>query len=196
MAKATTRKATKRKAATSKAIPLERVAKSWYTHVFIGLLAVAAGVLAISYPNITVPVIGLIFGINLFVYGVFSLAAGFDAVMPPVAGALRAIVGVLAIVVGLVLVARPVAGALALLFVIAVWLIIAGASDLIRGLSQGLWGAIVLGGVGVAAGIILLANPDIGATTLALIAGIAFIVRGLIELGAGFEAKKEGGLVA
>lgn len=192
MAKATTRKATTRKATTKKAIPLERVAKSWYTHVFIGLLAVAAGVLAISYPDITLTVIGLIFGINLFVYGVFSLAAGFDQVMSPVAGALRAIVGVLAIVVGLVLVVRPVAGVLALLFVIAVWLIVAGASDLIRGLSHGLWGAIVLGGVGIAAGVILLADTEMGLSTLALIAGIAFIVRGLIEIGAGFEAKKAG----
>ena len=184
----------KAKAVASKAaIPVDRVTKHWGTHVFIGLLAVAAGVLAISYPDITLRVIGLIFGINLFIYGAFSLVAGFDAEMSPVAGALRAIVGVLAIVVGLVLVVRPVAGVLALLFVIAVWLIVAGASDLIRGLSQGLWGAIVLGAVGIAAGVVLLADTDIGLTTLALIAGIAFIVRGLIEIGAGFEVKKAAG---
>lgn len=182
------------KAATRKAaVPVERVTKHWGTHVLIGLLAVAAGVLAISYPDITLKIIGLIFGINLFIYGAFSLAIGFDAEMSPVAGALRAIVGVLAIIVGLVLVVRPASSVLALVFVIAVWFIVAGASDLIRGITHGLFGAIVLGLVGIAVGVVLLADPDIGLATLALIAGIGFIVRGLIEIGAGFEAKKAAG---
>ena len=170
--------------------PVERVATNWGVHVFVGLLAIAAGVLAISYPDITVRILGLILGINLLVYGVFSLIAAFEPSIEALASALRAIVGVVAIIVGLVLVVRPAASVLAVLFAVAVWFIVAGASDLVRGIGSGLWGAIVLGVVGVAAGVILLANPDIALTTVALIAGIMFIIRGVVEIGAGFEARR------
>jgi uncharacterized membrane protein HdeD (DUF308 family) len=40
----------------------------------------------------------------------------------------------------------------------------------------------VLGVVSIAAGIVIVGDPDIGLTTLALLAGIAFIVRGTLEL--------------
>ena len=36
--------------------------------------------------------------------------------------------------------------------------------------------------VSIAAGVIIVANPDIGLTTLALLAGIGFIVRGTVEV--------------
>ena len=166
------------------------VAKHWGLHVFIGLLAVVAGVLAISYPDITLRILGLIFGINLLVYGVFSLAVAFEPGVSGVAAALRAIVGVLAIIAGLVLIVRPAASVLALLFVIAVWFIIAGTSDLVRGIGDGRWGSIILGLVGIAAGVVLLADPELGLTALALIAGIGFIVRGLVEIAVGFEVRK------
>ncbi|MGI9557677.1 MAG: HdeD family acid-resistance protein [Solirubrobacterales bacterium] len=172
------------------AAPVEAVAKNWGVHVFIGLLAIAAGVLAISYPDITLRILGLIFGINLLVYGVFSLAVAFEPDVETVGRVLRAIVGIIALIVGLVLIVRPVASVLALLFAVAIWFIIAGVSDLVRGIGNGQWGAILLGLVGIAAGVILLADTQIGLTTLALLAGIAFIVRGIIEIGAGFEARK------
>jgi uncharacterized membrane protein HdeD (DUF308 family) len=40
----------------------------------------------------------------------------------------------------------------------------------------------LLGVISIAAGIIIVGDPDIGLTTLALIAGISFIVRGSVEL--------------
>ena len=45
--------------------------------------------------------------------------------------------------------------------------------------------SIILGVVSIAAGVIIVANPDIGLTTLALLAGIGFIVRGTVEVMAG-----------
>ncbi len=182
------------KAAASKvAAPVERVAGHWGLHVFIGFLAIVAGILAISYPDITLRILGLIFGINLLVYGVFSLAVAFEPAVTGLVAALRAIVGIVAIIVGIVLVVRPSASVLALLFAIAIWFIVAGASDFVRGIGNGQWGAILLGLIGIAAGVVLLANPELGLTALALIAGIAFIVRGIIEIGVAFEAKKLAG---
>ncbi len=177
-------------ARSSTAAPVERVATNWGVHIFVGLLAIAAGILAISYPDITLRILGLILGINLLVYGAFSLAVAFEPGVEAVASALRAIVGVIAIIVGLVLIVRPTASVIALLFAVAVWFIIAGTSDLVRGIGNGRWGTILLGVIGIAAGVVMLANPDLGLSALALIAGIAFIVRGLAEILAGFEVRR------
>jgi uncharacterized membrane protein HdeD (DUF308 family) len=45
----------------------------------------------------------------------------------------------------------------------------------------------VLGLIGIAAGIILLADPDIGLRTLAILAGILFIIRGVFEIALSWE---------
>ena len=176
----------------SRPVPLERVAGNWGLHVLVGLVAIAAGVLAIAYPDITLLVLGLVFGINLLVYGAFSLAVAFEP--EPVHGALRAIVGTVAIITGLICVVRPGASVVALLLVIAIWFIIAGVSDLILGLTipGARFAHIVLGLIGLAAGVILLSDIELGLSTLALIAGILFIVRGTFDVIAGIEMRQRG----
>jgi uncharacterized membrane protein HdeD (DUF308 family) len=47
----------------------------------------------------------------------------------------------------------------------------------------------LLGVVTIVAGMIILANPDIGLTTLALLVGIRFLVRGTLEIVVGFTLR-------
>jgi uncharacterized membrane protein HdeD (DUF308 family) len=80
---------------------------------------------------------------------------------------------------------------LALLIVVAFWFVMVGVADLARAISEPrhrVFSAI-LGVIGIAAGVIIVSNPDIGLSTLALLAGIAFIVRGTVELIAGFALR-------
>lgn len=172
--------------------PLEQAATKWWVPVLIGLLSVAVGILALAYEEITLLALGLIFGINILVYGMFALTAAFEPEAHHGATVLRAIVGVVAIIAGLVLVVRPGASVLVLLLAVAFWFIIAGAGDLVRGITQPShrFISIVLGLVGIAAGVIILGNPDIGLRTLAILAGIMFIIRGVIEMGVGFELRR------
>jgi uncharacterized membrane protein HdeD (DUF308 family) len=97
---------------------------------------------------------------------------------------LRYIVGFLSILAGLICLVRPGAGVLALLIALSFWFIITGVADLARALDvrEHRVISVVLGLVSIAAGVIVVANPDIGLTTLALLAGIGFIVRGSIEV--------------
>ena len=73
---------------------------------------------------------------------------------------------------------------LALLIALSFWFILTGMADLARALDVREHRIIsaVLGVVSIAAGVIIVANPDIGLTTLALLAGIGFIVRGTVEV--------------
>ena len=156
----------------------------WWVVALLGVISIAAGVLALAYPDITLLVLGLIVGINLVLIG--GVWVGLATMEQHTEGGrvLRFIVGFLAILAGLVCLVRPGAGVLALLIALSFWFILTGVADLARALDQREHRLIagILGVIGIAAGVIIVANPDIGLTTLALLAGIAFIVRGTVEL--------------
>jgi uncharacterized membrane protein HdeD (DUF308 family) len=82
---------------------------------------------------------------------------------------------------------RPGAGVLALLVAVSFWFIVTGISDIARAIAEpeGRIFSAVVGLVGIAVGVILVADPDIGLETLALIAGLGFLVRGTLELAVG-----------
>jgi uncharacterized membrane protein HdeD (DUF308 family) len=159
----------------------------WWVVVLLGVISIAAGVLALAYPDITLLVLGLVVGINLVLIGGVWVTLATMEQHTEGGRVLRFIVGFLAILAGLVCLVRPGAGVLTLLIALSFWFIITGVADLARALDEREHRVIagLLGVIGIAAGVIIVANPDIGLTTLALLAGIAFIVRGTVELMAG-----------
>jgi uncharacterized membrane protein HdeD (DUF308 family) len=160
----------------------------WWVVALLGAVSIVAGVLALAYPDITLLVLGLIVGINLVLIGAIWIGLATTEVHSEGGRILRFIVGFLAVLAGLVCLVRPGAGVLALLLALSFWFIITGIADLARAMDEREHRLIaaILGVIGIAAGIIIVANPDIGLTTLALLAGITFIVRGTVELMAGF----------
>jgi uncharacterized membrane protein HdeD (DUF308 family) len=159
----------------------------WWVVALLGVISIAAGVLALAYPDITLLVLGLIVGINLVVIGAVWVALATTETHTEGGRVLRFFVGFLATLAGLVCLVRPGAGVLTLLIALSFWFIVTGMADLARALDKREHRVIaaILGVVGIAAGVIIVANPDIGLTTLALLAGLGFIVRGTVELMAG-----------
>jgi uncharacterized membrane protein HdeD (DUF308 family) len=164
----------------------------WWVVALLGAISIVAGVLALAYPDITLLALGLIVGINLVLVGVIWVALATTEQHSEGGRVLRFFVGFLATLAGLVCLVRPGAGVLALLIALSFWFIITGIADLARALDEREHRVIsaVLGVIGVAAGVIIVADPDIGLTTLALLAGIAFIVRGTVELMAGLYMRQ------
>ena len=157
----------------------------WWLVGLLGVLSIAVGVLAIAYPDITLLALGLIVGVYLIIAGASYVGLG-TIESPTSAGGrvLRMIVGFLSILAGLICLVRPGAGELALLIALSFWFILTGVADLARALDTREHRVIaaILGLVSIAAGVVVVANPDIGLTTLALLAGIGFIVRGTVEV--------------
>jgi len=172
--------------------PLDRIATKWWVPTLIGVLSVAAGIVALAYEGITLLALGLIFGVYILMFGTFALLAAFEPGAHPSHAVLRTVVGIVAILAGLVLIVRPGASVLVLLIALGFWFIITGVGDLVRGITQPgqRWLSIVLGVIGIAAGVIVLGDPDIGLRTLAILAGILFIVRGVAEMTLGWELRR------
>jgi uncharacterized membrane protein HdeD (DUF308 family) len=156
----------------------------WWLVGLLGVISIAAGILAIAYPGITLLVLGLIFGINLMLIGAVWVSLATMEGHSEGGRVLRMIVGFLAVLAGLFALVHPGESVLALLLVVAFWFVMAGIADLARAFAEptGRWFAAFLGVASIAAGIIIVSDPDIGLATLALIAGIYFIVRGTLEV--------------
>ncbi|MDX6615414.1 MAG: hypothetical protein QOD60_505 [Solirubrobacterales bacterium] len=161
----------------------------WWALILIGLFQVIAGILALVYTNVTLLALGLVFGINLLLAGTMLVViSSADNDAPGGITTVRLIVGFLTILGGLICIVRPGASVLVLLLVVAFWFVISGIGWLTEAMHAKNNRVIntILGLVGIAAGVILVGNPDIGLNTLANLAGILLIVRGSVEFAGGW----------
>jgi uncharacterized membrane protein HdeD (DUF308 family) len=167
-----------------------RIASEWWLLAILGVVSLIAGVLAIVYPDETLLVIGLIFGCYLLLAGIFEL---LNAVVgDPESRALTAIVGIIALVAGLVCLRRPGESLLALIVVVGIYLVVAGAVKLVLAFTRAEdRGWVALSAIGdLVLGILILALPDLSLTTLAVLFGISLVLRGVFALVAAFKLRK------
>src|SRR3954453_17593670 len=169
----------------------EWIAEKWWVFALLGGAAIVAGVLALAYPDIPLRALGIILGAYLILWGIFTPAAAFAPGTPTPMGGLRVLVGFLGPLAGLICLVRPGASELALLIAFSFWFILIGIADLMRAMAstQNSGWVVLLGLVSIAAGVVILGNPDIGLTTLALLVGIGLLVRGTLEIIVGFTLR-------
>ena len=157
----------------------------------LGGIDVLAGILALAWPGATVLVLALIFGLLLLLGGIVAIGVGTTirrAGGNPVA---TYIIGGIAIVAGLICVFHPGAGLWAIALGCAVWFLMTGFGDLAMASASPanrLWFG-VLGVLSIVAGVILLFNPASAILTVAVIAGISFLIRGAGELTLGWRLR-------
>jgi uncharacterized membrane protein HdeD (DUF308 family) len=145
----------------------------------VGVLEVIVGIVALIWPNVTVQVLGVLFGVVLLLSGlvVLSISWGIRSV-------LGVILGALAIVAAIICFVHPGAGVVAILIGCAIWFFMLGVAYLFAaftGTEDRLWWGF-LGVLSVIAAIIFIASPGVAITTVAILVGIAFLIRGLSEV--------------
>jgi uncharacterized membrane protein HdeD (DUF308 family) len=161
----------------------------WWLLLVVGLLSVAAGVIILIKPGDSLATLAVIAGIFLLADGIIELARSFmtstrNRGTVALFGAVTAIVGVL-------LIRHPIGGVAAVALLIGLWLIVIGVIRLATAFDEyehrG-W-HLFAGALELIAGIVIVANPNIGFATLAILAGIGFIVNGvgLVVLGWGLH---------
>jgi len=156
-----------------------RLTRLWWLVVCLGLLSLAAGVIVILKPSNSLKTLAVIVGIFVLLDGIAELIMVFDR-----RTANRGLVAVLALldlVVGILLIRHPVGGVKAIALLLAIWLIAAGVVRLMIAFDThgDRLGRFVVAAIEIVFGIVIVANPNIGFATLALLVGLAFIVNGL-----------------
>jgi uncharacterized membrane protein HdeD (DUF308 family) len=178
--------------ATTTPEPLKAVHASGWLLIVVGVVSIVAGILALVYPDITLLVLGLIAGINVLLLGIMALVEAVVGESSTGTRIVVAMLGVLGVLGGIVMMRRPGETILVLVLVLGLWLVLSGVTEAIVALMDPVdRGARLLGAlVDFVIGVLILALPDLSLTTVAVLAAIAFLVRGLFAVYVGWHARR------
>lgn len=158
-----------------------------------GLLAVAAGVVAVAWPGVTVLALAVLFAVYAFLAGTVQAAIAFSSreTKSVLSHLLLSLVDVAA---GAIAIAWPGATALVLVLLVGSWAFVTGGIEIYAATRSGEVAGtrallIVTGLVSAAFGVVLFARPDMGALTLALLFGLFNLVSGTSMLIQGVELR-------
>jgi len=159
-----------------------------------GAISMVAGVLAIVYPDITLLALAIFTGVNLMVLSALSLVDAFGSDPDGGSRAASAILGVLGIVAGLVVLRRPGETLLVLVLAIGIWLVVSGVVQFIRAFEdlENRPLRLLVAVSEIVLGALILCLPDLSLKTIAVLAGISFLLRGAFAVYAGWQLRKAG----
>ena len=169
--------------------PLAGARSSGWILIGAGAISIVAGLLAIVYPDITLLALAIFAGINLIVLGVLSLIDALASDADAGIRALSGVLGVLGMIAGLVVLRRPGESLLAILLVLGIWLVVSGAVSFFRSFNdlEGRALRMMVALAEIVLGVLILALPDLTLKTVAVLAGIGFLLRGLLAVYAGWR---------
>jgi uncharacterized membrane protein HdeD (DUF308 family) len=105
-------------------------------HLLLGLVDIAAGVIALAWPGPTALVLVLIVGIWAIIAGIVEIAAAFQAGEPAGTRAMFILGGLVTVAFGVVLCARPGLGAVTLALLFGLFNLIYGGWALVQGIEM------------------------------------------------------------
>jgi len=159
-----------------------------------GILALAAGIIALAWPQVTVLALVILFAVYAFTAaGLEAMRAFSSASAGP--GARHLLLGLADLAAGVIALAWPGPTALVLVLIVGSWAVIAGLVEITAafpaGEPAGTRALFILGGLAsVAFGVVLFARPGIGAITLALLFGLFNLIYGTSMLAQGVELRQ------
>jgi uncharacterized membrane protein HdeD (DUF308 family) len=181
--------------------PMEAIArKGWMWAIGLGLVAIAIGVIVLVWPDRTLRVVGILFGIYLLVSGFLEIVVAFAPQERTGLRVLAVITGALSILLGLLC----FRGVFESILLLALWI---GFGWLIRGITRAVAagsapympyrGWQIFGGVLLAiAGVVVIVSPVESLLTLALLVGIWLIVLGVWQIIEAFTVRRQVGRMA
>lgn len=164
---------------------VDSLSKFWWVLLLRGLIAIAFGVAAIVWPGLTLWVLIVLFGAYTLVDGVLEIWAGFRNRGVHDRWWVDILIGIVGVVAGVLVISWPGLSALALIYIIAAWMVIIGVLQIItairmRAVIPNEWLLVLSGVLSVALGAIFFAFPGSGAVGLVWVIGIYAILFGVL----------------
>ena len=161
--------------------------------LFRGIAAIVFGILTLVWPNLTLYVLVLLFGVFAVISGVTVVAAALRNRGEQGWGLLL-FEGILGILAGVVALVWPNITALAFIYLLAAWAIITGIMELVAPLAFPMRGGraaltALTGVVSIVFGIIIAYQPSSGLLAVTWLIGAYAIVFGVMYVAAYFEAR-------
>jgi len=174
---------------------LARAASSSGAVMAIGVGTIAAGAVVLAWPEATLKVVAVVFGISAIVDGVVRLVSALTADETSAARrVLPVLAGVLSILVGIVFVRYPFPTLAALTLLLGMFWVVAGLVQIVHGLgvreAGGGW-RVATGVLALVTGILVLAYTSASLVVLVWILGLQLVLAGALLFGWGVEVRRE-----
>ncbi len=168
--------------------------KHWWSHVILGIILLALGIVILIFPEASYITMSVLFGIVIALSGIMYIWMGFQRQLK---GRGWFIVGgIVELGLGIFLTLNPALSAIALPMVLGFWLLFKGFSLLgltlsVRSGEYAGWGvAVFSGAMLILCGMIILMQPLLyGAEAVILWTGVSLIIGGCTYLNLGFKLK-------
>lgn len=162
----------------------------WWLVLVQGIAAIIIGALLLIAPAKTVVLLVQFLGIYWLISGIFSIVSIF---LDSTAWGWKLFAGILGIIAGIIILQHPLWSALlvptTLIIVLGIQGLIIGVINIIQAFRGGGWGIGILGAISIAFGIILLANPLLGAVALPWVIAIFALVGGVLAVVQAFRMR-------
>jgi uncharacterized membrane protein HdeD (DUF308 family) len=160
--------------------------------IVVGAIGVICGVIAVAWPKISLLAVAVLVGLDLICLGALSIGRAFEHERDAGARALSGVLGLLGVVAGIAVVRRPGDTLLVIVLAVGLWLFGSGVVEMLNAaFAPGRRAlGLVTGAVDVIFAIVILSWPKISLGTLAVLAGIAFIIRGALMSYGGIQARR------
>ncbi|WP_058041176.1 HdeD family acid-resistance protein [Streptomyces roseifaciens] len=158
----------------------------WQVLLGAGIAAMALGAIVLAWPEASLMVVGVLFGLYLLAIGILQLVGAFAAHIPGALRALGFVSGGLCVLLGLVSFRGPAQSILLLALWIGFgWLlrgvVLAGVALSTKDLPARGW-QVFVGLLNVAAGVLMIDLPFGSIAALTLVTGIFLLVMGVFEV--------------
>jgi uncharacterized membrane protein HdeD (DUF308 family) len=171
------------------------VSKFWWLYALRGLLAVLFGLAAFFWPQITVTVLVLLFGLYLLFEGILLIAAAFGGRSISTNWWVVLLEGVICVGFAILALAWPGITAIVLLFLIAAWALVSGIVEIIaafqlRKVIEGEWILGLTGVLSILVAMILSLRPNVGALAVVWFIGFYALLFGTLMLYLAFKIRR------
>jgi len=173
---------------------LEILTRYWWAFIARGILAIALGVMVFAWPGITVTALIIVFGIYVFVDGIFLVVKAIGGWKARDDRWLLLFEGLLGIGIGVITFFAPGVTAIGLLFYIAAWSLATGILEIVGAIRlrkeiQGEVWWIFSGIVSILFAVLLMIFPGTGILALIWLLGIYAFVFGVILIVLGIRIR-------
>jgi uncharacterized membrane protein HdeD (DUF308 family) len=162
----------------------------WWLSPLLGVLSIIAGIMVLARPGGGLTLVAVVSGIFLLIDSLYEFATSFRRNSDE--RALGAVIGLLGIIAGILLIRHPVNSVTAIAIILGLWLVAIGATRLAVVLlyeRRFVTGALAC--VQLLCGAVIVSSPGIGLATLALLAGISFLLNGAALIALGWMLRQE-----
>lgn len=176
---------------------LEQMVRNWWVMALRGVLAIIIGIIAFSWPRITLVALVWLWGSYALADGVFALIAAVRAAGRQQRWVMLVLRGMTGIAAGIIAFAWTGMTAVVLVYLIAAWAIVSGIFEIaaavrLRRVIEGEWLMGLSGVLSILLGVLIVAMPGAGLLAWVWMIGAYALLFGLAMLALAFRLRSLG----